>query len=199
MFSANNIGVYMSGGLDSATLLCLLLANSPESIPVTCFTVQKKYDNSIPYAPRVVQQISKHFNRKILHVLDVENDPDAFSNGYIGKTTTRKLMVENPGMKLYMGLNRSPLPNIKVFKHLLKIRYGDHCFNNPAFASPFLNTNKTDIIRHLYDLGCEHIIPYTKSCSVSASHIPCNDCYACEERAWGFEMLGKEDPGTIPL
>jgi len=188
----------MSGGLDSASLLCLILANTPASVPITCFTVQKR-DYSIPYAPRVVQKLSEYFNRKILHVLDVENDPVAFSNGYIGNTPIRKLMIEHPGMKLYMGLNRAPLPNIKIFKNSLKIRYSDHCYDNPAFASPFLNTNKPDIIQHLYTLGCDHIIPYTKSCTVSDSHIPCNNCYACEERAWGFEMLGKEDPGTIPL
>lgn len=193
-----SIGVYMSGGLDSAALLCLLLSTTPVDVPVSCFTVRKR-DHSIPYATRIVKQISKHFDRPITHVLNIENDYKAFLDGYIGNTPINKLMLMNPGMRLYMGLNRAPLPDIKIFNNTLKIRYGDQCFDNPAFASPFLNTNKPDIIKHLYDLGCEHIIPYTKSCTVSETHIPCGNCYSCEERAWGFEMLGKVDPGTIPL
>jgi 7-cyano-7-deazaguanine synthase in queuosine biosynthesis len=190
------VGVYVSGGLDSAALLCKILDETAGTdVKVTCFTVKKR-DSSIPYAARLVNKIAEHFNINLGHIVDIENDVVAYYLGNIGQTPVISLARDNPGMKLYMGINRMPLPDIKVFAHKLSVQYHDH---NPFFASPFLSLNKPEILQIFYDLGCEHIIPYTKSCTRSDSYVPCGNCYSCEERAWGFEILNKVDPGTIPL
>lgn len=197
--SKPRVGIYMSGGMDSAALLCLVLSELANdiSVPVTCFTVTKN-DKSISYAPRLVQKIADHFCRDILHVTDVINNDHAINEGYIGTAAMHRIMLDYPDAVYYMGLNRMPTHDIHPFTHKLKIVYGDDCRESPAFSSPFLTMHKPQLIDLFYKLGCENIIPYTKSCTVHEVGT-CNNCYSCEERAWGFSALGKPDPGTIPL
>jgi tRNA(Ile)-lysidine synthase TilS/MesJ len=59
------IGLYLSGGLDSAALLCLILTELKSlnklSTPITCFTINKT-DCFNQYSIQVLEQIQKHFN-----------------------------------------------------------------------------------------------------------------------------------------
>jgi hypothetical protein len=190
------IGVYLSGGLDSAALLCLILAELKtlgklNDIPVTCFTVDKN-DSSTVSSVQVLDQIKKHFNCDIVHVNNLKNDPIPNLEGNIGPNVISQIRNYDPIMILYMGINRMAPPELKTYKHPLKIDYG----YNKTSNIPFLFLHKPHIIDILYKLGCEDIIPYTRSCT-QVDVGTCGECYACEERAWGFEMLGKTDPSKI--
>ena len=44
-----------------------------------------------------------------------------------------------------------------------------------------------------FKLNVEHIINYCHSCVIQEEG-QCGKCYSCEERAWGFKMLDKQDP-----
>ena len=74
----------------------------------------------------------------------------------------------------------------------MKIDYGFN-ENSYVFNSPFLFMHKPQILDILYKLGCESVIPYTHSCT-QLEVGQCGLCYSCEERAWGFKMLDKQDP-----
>ena len=63
-------------------------------------------------------------------------------------------------------------------------------------VSPFANLHKPQILDLLYKLDCDDLIPYTHSCVMTPVGT-CNNCFSCDERAWGFSALGKTDPGTI--
>jgi hypothetical protein len=74
----------------------------------------------------------------------------------------------------------------------------DHGFkiNGMYYTSPFLFLHKPQMLDIFYKLKCEEIIPYCHSCVIKEKE-QCGTCYSCEERAWGFEMLGKVDPSAL--
>jgi len=196
----NKIGIYMSGGLDSAALLALILSelkyiDKLESIPVFCFTVTK---HNVPtnYAARLVKKVEEHFNVSLTHINDIPNSPhDAYLNGYLGENAIKYIKNYTPNMIVYMGINKMAPDDIRPFKQTLKIEYGNSKYNS-YYSSPFLFLHKPQIIDILYKLNCEDLIPYTQSCNTLQVG-KCGECYACAERKWGFDYLEKSDPDTI--
>lgn len=85
-----------------------------------------------------------------------------------------------------------PENEIVKFKNTLKVDYG-HRKDRFVYYSPFLFLHKPQILDIFYKLGHEDLLPYTYSCTMQPK-IPCGNCYACEERAWGFKYLEKIDP-----
>lgn len=194
----DKVGVYVSGGLDSTTLLCLILTelrNTGMDIPVTCFTLAKS-DGPTYHASNIVNQVRKHFDITLEHVTDIPNDPIPNSLGNIGIGPIRYVKNYAPNMIVYMGNNRMAPDNVRPFSQRLQVEYG-HRINNPMYSSPFLFLHKPQILDIIYQLGCEDLIQYTQSCMVVPNG-QCRQCYSCVERQWGFEALGKTDPGTLP-
>jgi len=191
------VGVYLSGGLDSAALLCLVLSEL-ESIgklnetEVVCFTIEKS-DGPTYYATQVLEQVEKRFNCKLTHVNNIKNDPIPDLTGNIGPSPIKEIRNYDPvNMIVYMGINRMAPSELKTYNNPLKIDYG-YTKTGYTFNSPFLFMHKPQILDILYKLNCESVIPYTHSCTQQEVG-QCGVCYSCEERAWGFEMLGKQDP-----
>lgn len=183
-----DIVVYMSGGLDSTALLCLVLTKYIGIKPIRAVTLEKN-DFSIQVSSVVLKAVSKKFGVYIEHTNHIENDIK--DRGLLSGKSIQKLTHDNYGSLFVMGNNNMPPETIKKFKNKI-IYYGEEIYN-PHYVSPFLHLHKPQILDIFYKLNCEDIIPYTYSCTVQPN-IPCNNCYACEERRWGFEMLGKVDP-----
>ena len=87
----DKIGLFLSGGLDSAALLCLILTelkniNKLNELPVVCFTVAKE---NIPthYATDVLNYAQNKFNVSLTHINDIPNTPEADKIGILGSTT----------------------------------------------------------------------------------------------------------------
>jgi hypothetical protein len=190
----DSLGVYFSGGIDSTALLLLLLSELKmqgvlERYPVHCFTVIKQ-DYSVDISTPVLDAISRKFQTKIYHHNRISNYGDKVSNIHI--KTLLSLYIKHKNMLFFVGNNKMPPESIKKFNNVLNTDYGE-VQDRVVFYSPFLFLHKPQILDIFYKLNCEDILPYTYSCTVQP-HIPCNNCYACEERAWGFEMLKKQDP-----
>ena len=207
MFSSNkilskkyyNIGLYLSGGLDSAALLCLILAELREigkldSVPITCFTVNKN-DGLTFYSNQVIKRIEEKYDVSIEHINNIANDDNQSSLGNIGPTAIKFVTTYHSGMVVYMAHNRMAPDNIRPFNQRLLIDYGMST-SNSWYLSPFLFLHKPQILDIFYKLDCDEIIPYTHSCNVLKEGA-CGECYSCAERKWGFDSLGKTDPGTI--
>lgn len=189
-----NLGVYLSGGIDSAALLCLMLAErnfAGLDTPVTAFTINKS-DGPTYHAVNVLDKIKEHFNIEIEHINDIPNDLEADKKGNIGPNCMEYIYGLKPHMLLYMGINRMAPDDIRPFKEKLNINYG---FSPVAkyYRVPFLFLHKPQILDILYKLNCEDIIPFTHSCTVLKDGM-CGECYSCKEREWGFTALGKVDP-----
>lgn len=190
----DSLGVYFSGGIDSTALLLLLLSELKmqgvlKRYPVHCFTVVKQ-DYSVDISTPLLDAISRKFQTKIYHHNSIANYENKLANIHI--RTLLSLYVKHKSMLFFVGNNKMPPESIKKFINVLNTDYGN-VQDRVFFYSPFLFLHKPQILDIFYKLNCEDILPYTYSCTVQP-HVPCNNCYACEERAWGFEMLKKQDP-----
>jgi hypothetical protein len=186
------IGVYFSGGIDSTALLILILtelqlSNKIKETPITCFTI-KKNDFAVDISDQLIKLLSKKFNTTIEHQNYIFNK----SQENISISTFVELFRINRESIFFLGINRMPDDEIVQFKNKLKVDYG-HRKDRFVYYSPFLFLHKPQIIDIFYKLGHEDILPYTYSCTMQPK-IPCGNCYACEERAWGFKYLEKIDP-----
>ena len=192
-----SVGAYVSGGLDSTIMLCMMLTELRNinrlDIPVTCFTISKS-DGPTFYATQVIKKVEEKFSVKLIHKNEIPNDLEQDKTGDIGPTPIKDIHSQNIGMVVYMGINRMAPDDIRPFRQKL---------NNPyiygkdsVFRAPFINLHKPQILDIYFKLGCEDLITYTHSCTVLKEGA-CGECYSCAERKWGFDSLGKTDPGTI--
>ena len=189
-----NFGLYFSGGLDSAALLCLMIEERKSlklDTPLTAFTVYKNEFSTL-HARKALDAIEKHYDIHVDHVTDIPNDPDANIKGNLGSNAMKFVSEYKPHMLLYMGINRMAPDDVRPFKEKLNIDYGFSTVSK-HYRAPFLFLHKPHIVDIFYKLNCEDIIPYTQSCSVLKQG-KCGQCYACKEREWGFTLLGKVDP-----
>ena len=196
----NKVGVYASGGLDSTALLCLILSElqniNRHDIPVICFTI-KKSDGPTYYATRLIKKVEEQFGVSLQHVNNITNDYLPDQKGNIGSGPIKFIKQYVPNMVVYMGINRTAPDDVRPFSERLEINYG-LSIHTPSYSAPFLFMHKPQILDILYQLGCDDLIPYTHSCTVQEIGA-CGKCYSCLERQWGFDALGKIDPGTIPV
>jgi hypothetical protein len=170
----------LSGELDSAALLCLILTelkniNKLNELPVVCFTVAKE---NIPthYATDVLNYVQNKFNVNLTHINDIPNTPEADKIGILGSTTMKFAREYSANMLIYLGQNKMAPSNIRPFSQRLNVDYGNKKTVN-KISSPFLFLHKPQIVDLIYQLGCEEVIPLTKSCS-SQPIGNCGTCYS---------------------
>ncbi len=198
----DRIGLYLSGGLDSAALLCLILTELKSinklSTPITCFTVNKS-DCFNQYSIQVLEQIQKHFN--IDHIEHVIFDNDQVTDKWlnprneIGPNAIKYVANYHKNMTVYMACNRMAPEEYVTYTYPMLTDHG-YNKNNVYYNSPFLFLHKPQMLDIFFKLEVEHIIKYCHSCVLQEVE-KCGICYSCEERAWGFEMLKKQDPAIF--
>ena len=71
----DNIGLFMSGGLDSSAMLTLILkelaeTNRLNTVSLTAFTLEKPTGEPM-YATRILKKFEDHFQVNILHVNNI--------------------------------------------------------------------------------------------------------------------------------
>lgn len=193
-----NIGVFLSGGLDSAALLCLIISelksiNQIDNFKIYCFTVDKG-EGQVVYATNVVKEVSAIFNVNIEHVVFL-NEGYTSRPGRIGADTYNKIADYTSNIIFYQGINNVPPIDIKTFNSTFEGYDVTEVSNlgKNTLLFPFLYLHKPQILDIFYKLNCESVIQYTQTCT-ERSVGKCGTCYWCEERAWGFEMLSKQDP-----
>ena len=193
----DNIGIFMSGGLDSSAMLTLILkelaeTNRLKTVSLTAFTLEKPTGEPL-YATRILKKFEDHFQVSIMHVTNIPNTEEAIRQGRMDANVIVETCKQFNGL-MYLSGNNMPPPDIKIFKGGLGFTYKQ----TPLYQQPFLNLLKPQMTDILYKLATDFIIPYTHSCSRQLSG-KCNSCYSCKERSWGFEELGLADPETIDL
>lgn len=193
-----NIGVFLSGGLDSAALLCLIISELQriqeiDNFKIYCFTVDKG-EGQVEYAVNVINEVKRIFSVELEHVM-VPNEGFTNRPGRIGQDTYKKIAEHTEQIVFYQGINNVPPSEIVTFSSSFEGYNVNETsqLQNKTLLFPFLNLHKPHILDILYQLKCESIIQYTQTCTERSAG-RCGSCYWCEERAWGFDMLGKQDP-----
>lgn len=190
------IGLFMSGGIDSATLLGMIvteLTSTNRNIPITAYTTYKDTREQ-DYTPRIIKLISEHYDIQIEHINNLPNKPEYIKEGIADPQNMFDVYNQHNGnISIYAANNNQAPETFDIFKHRT-LQYTQQL----NIISPFLNSKKTQILDIMYQLKLDFLLPYTHSCA----RWPvgnCKDCYNCEERQWAFDVLGKINPETIPL
>lgn len=181
-YANSKIGVFVSGGLDSALLYYLLQKNNHELnnnlIPIV---VIKKGSN--------LDQV-----KKLLNFLQA-NDPLVYyaygsSNGLLLMQSVIKQIYQFRTFKqVYLGV-------IDELPEFLQGWEPHRFVNNNWAVGPMAHLNKSHTIDLVNQLGLTKLFELTHSCA-EQSIGRCQVCNRCRERAWGFEQMSLIDYGTI--
>lgn len=179
-------GILLSGGLDSAVLLYLLIKNYP-TITIQPFTIPK-HDGAILYVDPVIEYFNKKFNLSIPSTITV-GDPNAYHR-LQSKTATKEIFERYNVDKLFIAINQNP-PELSA---LPGAPLRDKKSTNPKILLPFVDLYKDDILRIMIEENQEDLANITHSCTEQKIG-RCGLCWQCTERKWAFSQLGLEDTG----
>lgn len=180
-------GIMLSGGLDSAVLLYLIIKEFPE-IDIQPFTIPKS-DGAILYSIPLIKHFNKKFNLKIPDAIAV-GDPTVYHR--LQSIVAVKEIFRNYNIDfLFIALNQNPpeLDNLPGAPNRTKKA------DNSKILLPFVNLLKTHIVDLIFEYDQQDLIGITHSCTEQKEG-RCNKCWQCIERAWAFSILKKEDTGT---
>lgn len=188
-----SIGVFISGGLDSTILLYALLTyrkNNSKTFGITALTVNKTTSNL--YSKRILNKLENLFC-SIPHVQDIDN-----SGSEAGAVTQAIARMKSDCRfdLIYTGVNANPPERLIKIRGPYPKRPSSNSHKN--LVLPFMNLFKSHIIELAYILRADWILPYTHSCT-EVDFGECFQCFACQERAWGFSANNKIDQGLIKL
>lgn len=183
------VGLFLSGGADSAVLLYLLAEAEKDLVILTIDRDGRRHQ--LPHAKKVIAWIQKRFPKvNILQhfIVDIPSGTDNSEIQNIKENTIKKLQEEynfdtwtnamtlNPKITLTNNHERD-VPRDKDFPKW-----------NGNKLRPFHNIDKLSIMHLYHKLDIIDLFDCTISCEVSDP--PCNDCWWCQERTWAIEEYG---------
>lgn len=185
-------GLLLSGGLDSAILFYLMLKDGLSNgfFPdIKIFTIPK-HDGSELYIQDIIFFMSQQFDIAVSSTTLV-GDPNA-PHWEQSKTAVIEILNTHLDVDfIVLGTNQNPpvtLPGTAPNR----VTQSEH----PKVLLPFIDLYKTDILSVVYDENITGLINITHSCTEQKIG-RCNKCWQCNERAWAFAQLNKQDTGTL--
>ena len=180
-------GILLSGGIDSAVLLYLLIKDYPE-IKIQPFTIPK-LDGALIHAQLIIDYFNKKFNLNIPNTIKV-GDPTVYHR-LQSKTAVEDIFKKYPIDFLFIGINQNPPELNDLPGAPLRSKKSD----NPKILLPFVNLLKTDILDFMFKYQQIDLMNITHSCT-EQNEGRCEICWQCTERKWAFSKLNKKDTGT---
>lgn len=184
----SKIGVLISGGIDSAILYYVMLAenqlrnNLHEVLPISIM----RAEGSEYFSKLVVASMNEKFKLENIESTIV-GDPTLPDDQQVKSGVDDAL---NLGFDLvYAGVIE------QQEEHMIGW-VPPPSGETKRFKTPFKNINKIHIIDLVNKFNQEDLFYITHTCNVYKVG-RCHRCNGCNERAWGFAQLGLTDPGTI--
>lgn len=182
-------GILLSGGIDSAVLLYLLIKSNP-SINIQPFTIDKT-DGAGLYADPIIDHFNRKFKLSIPHTIFV-GDPTVYHRDQ-SKTAVIDIFTNHTDIEyLFIGINQNP-PALADDEHAPK---RDTKSTHSKIIFPFVEVYKDAILQFMYDNNQQDLLELTHTCT-EQSVGRCNQCWQCRERMWAFKQLDKIDIGTL--
>lgn len=181
-YTDSTIGVFVSGGLDSALLFWLLQqANKNLNNKLIPIVVLKKGSD--------LAQI----NNLLLHLgagTPVIHHRYETTNGLaIMRSVLNTIHDTCQFRQVYLGV----LEELPTFLD----NWEPHNFASNYWAiGPMCNLNKSHTVDLVNQLGLSELYHLTHSCAEQATG-RCNVCNRCKERQWAFDSLALTDPGVL--
>ncbi len=214
-----NILIQVSGGLDSALLLFLTAKTLKDQKATTKITpLSLEIPNKVKTlasARKVIEAIKKETGYPYLSTgIEVIMPPEEATLDRKNKffSTTVADLVEKEKIDFeFNGNTKNPPESVrKNFRDdEARERLRDDrktIYNGCYSASPHSFNDKKGIV-YLYKKHgiLESVAKHTLSCDINLDEVyyrnlptPCNECWWCRERAWGFEANGLKDPAIQP-
>lgn len=186
--SNKRYGLLLSGGIDSAVLLYLLVKSNP-SINLQPFTIPKT-DGAYLYADPIINHINQKFSLTIPNTTQVGNP--TVHHRLQSTTAIQDIFKKYPVDYLFIGINQNP-PELNLLPGAPK---RDTKSNDPRIVFPFVNLYKHNILEFMYSNNQTDLVDLTHSCT-EQQYGRCNKCWQCTERAWAFKQLDKLDTGQL--
>jgi tRNA(Ile)-lysidine synthase TilS/MesJ len=195
--------IYLSGGLDSATLLyCLGEYVTQENIDLKIYaiTIPNKFDTACGhFASLVIQFVSRRFPKlQIEHIIKSISRGGNFKSSE-GLKIVEKLHSEGKIQGWIEGVTKNPDDSFEFIepdkfyitriperdKNMTKSKIID---SNLVRLRPFANINKKGVCEITEQKKIKtKLLMITKSCT-DAKQYKCNTCWWCQERNWGFSI-----------
>jgi len=180
-------GILLSGGLDSAVLLYLILKEFPQ-IKLQPFTIPK-FDGATMYADPIIEHFNQKFNLTIPKTILV-GDPTIHHREQ--NTAAVKEIFRNHSVDfLFIAINQNP-PELD---NLLGAPNRSKKSDNFRILLPFVDLFKTHIVDFMFEYSQGDLMDITHSCTEQAEG-RCEKCWQCTERSWAFSSLNRIDTGT---
>lgn len=195
-----NIGIYVSGGADSALILyctALMIYNRGQDDKVKIWPTIS-YDSATPECKthdvgksvvRYIQQlpIGKSVQDPYLHVYH-QTDP-ATESKYTYLKEARSQLIDIIGCDTILDGTTRGMPKGRRPSEGLDPSEEDLIaltkIPGNEFVFPFCTVNKKFIAAQYRHFGLTDLSNITASCVIS-SKTPCKECWWCEERYWAF-------------
>jgi hypothetical protein len=182
---AKSIGVMLSGGMDSAVLLFLILKEILETsslIKLLVFNVPNDLTDARFHSRQVVNFLEKKFSIsiKLLHLGDGGLPHTRMV------TEPAKLIVETKLVDvLFSGTNQNPPIDVGAQGPQ---RRNPKKYIPPFLKFPFLDLHKTHILEIYRQFDLLELAAITQSCT-QLPRGKCGLCFQCIERQWAFDEL----------
>jgi 7-cyano-7-deazaguanine synthase in queuosine biosynthesis len=179
-------GILLSGGIDSAILLYLLIKENPK-INIQPFTIDK-VDGAALYADPVIDHFNQKFNLNIPKTTFVGNP--TVHHRMQSTTAVADIFSKHQIDYLFIGINKNPpeLDNVPSAPQR------DTKSSHRKIIFPFVDLYKDQILQFMFDNQQTELIDITHTCTEQKEG-RCGVCWQCSERAWAFKKLNKIDRG----
>ena len=181
--SKDRVAVMVSGGFDSAVLLyslCLVKSSHKLAVSISTFTVPL-HNDSERYSRMVTAWVGNRFCLDLTPTIC--GDPD---------------LAHNQVVKSGIAHAVSICPNIIIAEttnppHLTNLSSAPARTRALKIFQPFINWTKKETVKLSIDLDLDDLVSLTHSCTEKT--VRCNQCWQCQERAWGYAENAYPDPG----
>jgi hypothetical protein len=186
-------GIMLSGGLDSAVLMYLILKEN-KNINIQPFSIPK-HDGSHLFVSKILEYFEVLFDIKIPSTILVGD-----SRVHHSQQSTRaveQIFKQYPTIEfIYFATNQNPIDNFDYSPYPQgsypnRVKISPH----PKILMPFIEMYKDQILKMVFDNYQEELLQLTHSCTEQKTG-RCGQCFQCNERAWAFRQLDKTDPGV---
>lgn len=173
---ANNIhiGIFISGGFDSALLL-FLVKHLQQNNTITLFTVDR-FNLAVYYSNKVCAWTNKKFNDSL--TVNIVGNPNTFHKFQVSSGFNQAFEYGVEVILLGDTANPVEVPN----------GYSREKSINAFVKQPFLHCTKDKLVELAKEYGVLELLSITHSCGNNID-TECGVCWNCKEKLWAMNKI----------